>query len=160
MSNDNQHSLDVLHKIKSVLHEEKRIFNYPNPDIKIFEAIRILSEKKLLQGRSLERGFSAVGLVIADENVDFKNTVDEWYGYTIIKSKYYRELTWMMNFILKIVSRYFRGMEAREYLYDHISRKILESLKYNHINLVFKDVLDETERLIDEAIKFQKKENF
>ena len=65
----------------------------------------------------------------------------------------------MMIYILGLVSKYFRGMEAREYLYDHIAEKINKSLKRNSINIVFCDVLHETDRLIDEAIIYESKKN-
>ena len=152
-----KNTLKVLENIKKELEEEKKAFNYPNIDIKLFEVIRQASDYNLLRGRSLERGFSAVGLVIADPKIDFSNSIDRWYGYLIIQSEYYRELTWMMNKILRLFKDYFIGMEAREYLYDHIGACMKNSLKTKKINEVFKDVLEEADRLIQEAIKFHQK---
>lgn len=152
-----KNTLKVLENIKKDIEEEKKAFNYPNIDIKLFETIRQASAYNLLKGRSLEKGFSAVGLVIADTKVDFSNSMDKWYGYLIIQSEYYRELTWMMNMMLRLFKDYFIGMEAREYLYDHIGERMKKSLKTKKINEVFKDVLEEAERLIQEAIKFHQK---
>lgn len=53
-----------------------------------------------------------------------------------------------MNMILRIFKDYFVGMEAREYLFDHIGARMQESLKTNGINEVFRDVIDEAEQLI------------
>ena len=150
-------SLETLYKIRKNLEVMKKIYDYPNIDIKIFEVIKEMSQKRLLKGKSLERGFSAIGLVIADEKTDFKNSMDEWYGYLIIKSKHYRELTWMMNKMLRLFKDYFKGMEAREYLYDHIGGCMQKSLKKNKINIVFKDVLDEADRLVKDSIDFNRK---
>ena len=50
--------------------------------------------------------------------------------------------------ILRIFKDYFVGMEAREYLFDHIGTRMQESLKTNEINEVFHDVIDEAEQLI------------
>ena len=63
----------------------------------------------------------------------------------------------MMNKILRLFKDYFIGMEAREYLYDHIGACMKNSLKTKKINEVFKDVLEEADRLIQEAIKFHQK---
>jgi hypothetical protein len=157
---EKEHSaLDILWKIKRKLQQEKRAFNYPDIDINFFKKIKISASKKRYKGKNLNEGFSAVGLVISDENNDFDKTVDSWYGYTIIKSKHYRELTWMMIYILGIVHQYYRGMEAREYFFDHIAERMQSSLKRNPINIVFKDVLHETERLINEAIIFNSNKN-
>lgn len=155
----NKKMLEKLYKIREEFDKEKKVFNYPNTDIKIFEAIRIASKDKTLKGKSLEKGFSAIGLVITNKEADTSNTMDEWYGYLIIKSDYFRELTWMMNKILRLFNDYFRGMEAREYLYDHIGGCMKKSLAKNPINIVFKDVLDEADRLIDEEIKFYQQIN-
>ena len=65
-------SLETLYKIRKNLEVMKKIYDYPNIDIKIFEVIKEMSQKRLLKGKSLERGFSAIGLVIADEKTDFK----------------------------------------------------------------------------------------
>jgi hypothetical protein len=156
MEKDNN-SLDILWKIKRNLQQEKRAFNYPDIDINFFKKIRLSASKKRYKGKNLSEGFSAVGLVIADENCNFEKTVESWYGYTIIKSRYYRELTWMMIYILGIVNQYFRGMEAREYLYDHLAERMKNSLKRNSINIVFRDLLHETDRLINEAIIYESK---
>ena len=150
-------ALDILWKIKRNLQQEKRAFNYPDIDINFFKKIKASASKKKYKGKNLNEGFSAAGLVIADENSDFEKTIESWYGYTIIKSRYYRELTWMMIYILGKVHQYFRGMEAREYLYDHIAERMKNSLKRNSINIVFRDVLHETDRLINEAIIFESK---
>ena len=50
--------------------------------------------------------------------------------------------------MLRIFKDYFQGMEAREYLYDHIANRMQESLKSNGINEVFRDVIGEAENLI------------
>jgi hypothetical protein len=145
-------TLDDLWRIKRNIQQEKRSFNYPHIDINFFKKIKVLADKKKYKGKDLNEGFSATGLIIADEDSNFENSMASWYGYTIIKSKYYRELTWMMIYILGLVNKYFRGMEAREYLYDHIAERMNKSLKRNSINIVFRDVLHETDRLINEAI--------
>jgi Zn-dependent M32 family carboxypeptidase len=56
-----------------------------------------------------------------------------------------------MNMMLRIFKDYFQGMEAREYLYDHIANRMKESLKTNGINEVFRDVMDEAEKLIQKS---------
>ena len=152
-------TLDILWRIKRNLQQKKRSFNYPHIDINFFKKIKALADKKKYRGKDLNEGFSATGLIIADKDSDFENSMADWYGYKIIKSKHYRELTWMMIYILSLVSKYFRGMEAREYLYDHIAEKINKSLKRNSFNIVFRDVLHETDRLIDEAIIYESKKN-
>lgn len=156
MKIDEVNTLKILNSIKMEIEKVKKTFNYPNIDIRIFEVIREASEYNLLKGRSLERGFSATGLVITDTKADYSDSMEKWYGYLIIQSEYYRELTWMMNKILRMFKDYFIGMEAREYLYDHIGECMIKSLKKNKINETFKDVLDEANRLVDEAITFHK----
>ena len=100
-------ALDILWKIKRNLQQEKRAFNYPDIGINFFKKIKAFASKKRYKGKNLNEGFSAAGVVIADENSDFEKTVESWYGYTIIKSRYYRELTWMMIYILGKVHQYF-----------------------------------------------------
>ena len=98
----------------------------------------------------MEKGFDAAGLVIKPDDLKARD-LDKWYGYIIIESEYFRELTWMMNMMLRIFKDYFQGMEAREYLYDHIGNRMKESLKTNGINEVFRDVMDEAEKLIQKV---------
>ena len=157
LGNQDNSQLDILWKIKRDLQQEKRFFNYPNIDLQFFKKIKSSSKKKVVIGKKLQEGFSAVGLVITDDKQDFSNSAEHWYGYTIIQSPYYQELTWIMHYILKLVKDYFKGMEAREYLYDHIAERMKSSLKKNKINGVFRDVLHETERLINEAIIYHSK---
>ena len=132
------------------LNEAKNLYVYPDLSGKVLQVVRELSEKKQLIGKSLEKGFDAVGLVIKPKD-DKPRDLDKWYGYTIIESDYFRELTWIMNMIVRIFKDYFVGMEGREYLYDHIAKRMEKSLKKNGINEVFRDVLDEAEKLIKKS---------
>ena len=132
------------------LNEAKNLYVYPDLSGKVLQVVRELSEKKQLIGKSLEKGFDAVGLVIKPKD-DKPRDLDKWYGYTIIESDHFRELTWMMNMMVRIFKDYFVGMEGREYLYDHIAKRMEKSLKKNGINEVFRDVLDEAEKLIKKS---------
>ncbi len=132
------------------LNEAKNLYVYPDISGKVLQVVRELSEKKQLIGKSLEKGFDAVGLVIKPKDGKPRN-LDQWYGYTIIESDHFRELTWMMNMMVRIFKDYFVGMEGREYLYDHIAKRMEKSLKKNGINEVFRDVLDEADKLIKKS---------
>lgn len=132
------------------LQEAKNLYVYPDLSGKVLQAVRELSEQKKLIGKTLEKGFDAAGLVIKPDDGKARD-LDKWYGYIIIESEYFRELTWMMNMMLRIFKDYFQGMEAREYLYDHIANRMKESLKTNGINEVFRDVMDEAEKLIQKV---------
>ena len=148
-----KHSNEELEKLliaEERLNEIKNLYVYPKLSGKVLQVVRELSEKKQLIGKSLENGFDAVGLVIKPKDskpVD----LEKWYGYIIIESDHFRELTWMMNMMVRIFKDYFVGMEGREYLYDHIAKRMEKSLKKNGINEVFRDVLDEAEKLIKKS---------
>ena len=139
--------LEKLFIAEERLQEVKNLYVYPELSEKVLKAVRELSEKKKLLGKTLDKGFDATGLVIKPNDGKTRN-LDKWYGYIIIESEYFRELTWMMNIMLRIFKDYFQGMEAREYLYDHIANRMQESLKSNGINEVFRDVIGEAENLI------------
>ena len=145
-----KHKNEELEKLliaEERLNEAKNLYAYPELSSKVLQVVRELSEKKKLKGKTLERGFDATGLVIKPNDGQARD-LDKWYGYIIIESDYFRELTWIMNMILRIFKDYFVGMEAREYLFDHIGTRMQESLKTNGINEVFRDVIDEAEQLI------------
>ena len=142
--------LEKLHIAEERLEEVKNLYVYPELSSKVLQVVRELSEQKKLKGKTLEKGFDAKGLIIKPKNGKPRD-LDRWYGYIIIESEYFRELTWMMNIMLRIFKDYFQGMEAREYLYDHIANRMQESLKSNGINEVFRDVIEEAEKLIQKV---------
>ena len=147
LSKHKNEELEKLLIAEERLNEAKNLYAYPELSGKVLQVVRELSEKKKLKGKTLERGFDATGLVIKPNDGQPRD-LDKWYGYIIIESDYFRELTWIMNMILRIFKDYFVGMEAREYLFDHIGTRMQESLKTNEINEVFRDVIDEAEQLI------------
>ena len=111
------------------------------------EIIRELSEENKIIYDSLEKGFNRIGLVI--KPIDGKSRkLEEWYGYIIIETAYYKELTWLMNKILKIFGSFFNNMESREYLFDHLGVRIQKALINNDIDIVFWEVIDESQKLI------------
>lgn len=147
LSKHKNEELEKLLIAEERLNEAKNLYAYPELSGKILQVVRELSERKKLKGKTLERGFDATGLVIKPNDGQARD-LDKWYGYIIIESDYFRELTWIMNMILRIFKDYFVGMEAREYLFDHIGARMQESLKTNEVNEVFRDVIDEAEQLI------------
>ena len=147
LSKHKNEELEKLLIAEERLNEAKNLYAYPELSGKILQVVRELSEREKLKGKTLERGFDATGLVIKPNDGQARD-LDKWYGYIIIESDYFRELTWIMNMILRIFKDYFVGMEAREYLFDHIGARMQESLKTNEVNEVFRDVIDEAEQLI------------
>jgi hypothetical protein len=143
---------------KKKLNKIKELYSNPDTRNKVLQVVKELSENKSLIGKSLENGFDGTGLVIKPKDKN-KRDLDQWYGYIIIESEHFRELTWMMNMMLRVFKNYFIGMEAREYLYDHIGNRMIKSLKTNNIDGVFWDVIDEAEKLITKVELYLKNKN-
>ena len=103
-----KHKNEELEKLliaEERLNEAKNLYAYPELSGKVLQVVRELSEKKT-QGKTLERGFDATGLVIKPNDGQARD-LDKWYGYIIIESDYFRELTWIMNMMLRIFKDYF-----------------------------------------------------
>jgi hypothetical protein len=106
--------------------------------------------KKIKSLKKFNKGFSLSGLTICPEYTPTQALeLDNWYGYSVIKTKHSSELGWIIRRLSKYFKDIFYGMEGREYFYDLLLVNLEKDCKEEkHIKEIFKNLIINAELIL------------
>ena len=81
----------ILNNLRDLKEKLEKDLGYIDKDIQ-----KAKKEKNPYNTKSLKRGFDGAGITIISNESKRNLELESWYGYIIVKTKYVKEITWML----------------------------------------------------------------
>lgn len=81
----------ILNNLNDLKEKLEKDLGYIDEDIQ-----KAKKEKHPYNPKSLKRGFDGAGITIISNESKRNLELESWYGYIIVKTKYVKEITWML----------------------------------------------------------------